>query len=124
MTSNGDPQRREPNYSCAWAGCGNWAMQGRQYCETHGGKLEHEHEKVVRSKKSEDPTNPRHYRSHPSGIECIQVTEFMSFCLGNAVKYVWRVDSDLREGLAQADKLRTDLRKAIWYIEREIKRLG
>jgi len=38
-----------------------------------------------------DPVNhPRHYTSHPSGIECITITEHMSFCLGNAVKYLWR----------------------------------
>ena len=37
-----------------------------------------------------DPINPDHYRSHPSGIECIQVTEWMNFNLGNATKYIWR----------------------------------
>lgn len=38
-----------------------------------------------------DPVNaPRHYRSHPSGIECIEVTRQLSFDAGNAVKYVWR----------------------------------
>lgn len=38
-----------------------------------------------------DPVNaPRHYRSHPSGIECIMATRQMGFDIGNAVKYVWR----------------------------------
>ena len=61
-----------------------------------------------------DPVhNPRHYRSHPSGVECIQVTEHMGFCLGNAMKYLWR--ADLKGGVE-------DLRKACWYIEREIAR--
>jgi hypothetical protein len=66
---------------------------------------------------SADPVNhPAHYTSHPSGIECIQVTEHMGFCLGNAVKYIWR--ADLKGGLE-------DLRKARWYIDREIaKRTG
>jgi hypothetical protein len=32
--------------------------------------------------------HPPHYTSHPSGVECIQVTEHMGFCLGNAVKYI------------------------------------
>jgi hypothetical protein len=60
-----------------------------------------------------DPVNhPKHYTQHPSGIECIRVTEHMSFCLGNAVKYIWRA------GL-KADAIE-DLRKAHWYIEREI----
>lgn len=62
-----------------------------------------------------DPVNhPPHYTAHPSGIECIQVTEHMSFCLGNAVKYIWRADLK--------SKTIEDLQKAIWYIEREIAR--
>ena len=61
-----------------------------------------------------DPVNaPRHYRSHPSGVECIQITEHMGFCLGNALKYIWR--ADLKGGVE-------DLRKAAWYIQREIDR--
>ena len=56
--------------------------------------------------------HPPHYTSHPSGIECIQVTEHLSFCIGNAIKYLWRADE---KGSAEQD-----LRKAIWYIEREI----
>jgi hypothetical protein len=38
----------------------------------------------------------------------------MSFCVGNAVKYLWRADhkgNDIE-----------DLRKAAWYINREIER--
>ena len=63
----------------------------------------------------EDPISaPSHYRSHPSGIECISVTEHMGFNLGNAVKYIWR--ADLKGNAAQ------DLKKAAWYIDREIKR--
>jgi hypothetical protein len=60
-----------------------------------------------------DPTNPEHYRAHPSGIECIQITEHMNFNLGNATKYIWR--ADLKNGIE-------DLQKAKWYIEREIQR--
>lgn len=63
-----------------------------------------------------DPTNPSHYRTHPSGIEAIQITEHMNFCLGNAVKYIWRA------GL-KGDAIE-DLRKARWYLDREIARLG
>jgi len=59
--------------------------------------------------------HPTHYTSHPSGIEAIQITEHMNFCLGNAIKYILR--SDLK------GKQVEDLKKAIWYINREIKRL-
>jgi hypothetical protein len=60
-----------------------------------------------------DPVNhPPHYTSHPSGIECIQITEHMGFNLGNAVKYIWR--ADLKHDAIE------DLKKARWYLDREI----
>jgi hypothetical protein len=59
-----------------------------------------------------DPVNhPKHYTSHPSGIECIQITEHMGFNLGNALKYIWRCD-------LKNDDIE-DLDKAIFYIQRE-----
>lgn len=71
-----------------------------------------------------DPVNkPTHYCSHPSGIECIQVTEHMNFCIGNAIKYMWRAGLKSEEGLHQSDKTIEDLEKAIWYISREIQRI-
>lgn len=62
----------------------------------------------------DEVNHPKHYTSHPSGVECITVTEHMGFNLGNAVKYIWR--ADLKDG---AEK---DLNKAIWYIQRELKK--
>lgn len=63
---------------------------------------------------TDNVNNPKHYNSHPSGIQVIQVTEHMNFCLGNAVKYILRCDhkNDAVE----------DLEKAVWYINREIER--
>lgn len=34
--------------------------------------------------------HPAHYTQHPSGIECIEITEHFNFTLGNAIKYIWR----------------------------------
>lgn len=63
-----------------------------------------------------DPVNhPVHYTDHPSGVECIQITEHMNFNLGNAIKYIWRA--------ALKGNLVEDLKKAVWYINREIARL-
>ena len=63
-----------------------------------------------------DPINhPPHYNEHPSGIECIEVTEHLSFCVGNAIKYLWRAD-------LKHDDAIEDLKKAAWYINREIER--
>ena len=59
--------------------------------------------------------HPAHYCSHPSKIECIAITEHMNFCLGNAVKYIWRS--------GEKGNAIEDLRKSIWYINREIERL-
>ena len=58
--------------------------------------------------------HPPHYTAHPSGVECIDITEHMGFCLGNAVKYIWR--ADLKDNAVE------DLRKAAFYIDREIER--
>lgn len=67
---------------------------------------------------SNDPVNkPKHYTQHPSGIECIQVTEHYNFNVGNAIKYLWR------NGLKDVDTQTQDLEKAVWYIQREIQRL-
>jgi Protein of unknwon function (DUF3310) len=59
--------------------------------------------------------HPAHYNASPSGVECIAVVEHMTFNVGNAVKYLWRA------GLKGA--LLEDLRKARWYIDREIQRI-
>ena len=59
--------------------------------------------------------HPKHYTSHPSGVEAITVCEHMNFNLGNAIKYVWRAD-------LKNDTLE-DLKKARWYLDREIQRI-
>lgn len=65
-----------------------------------------------------DPiTAPAHYTQYP-GIEVIQLTEHLNFCRGNAVKYI------ARAGSKDSAKEVEDLRKAIWYIEREIARIS
>ena len=59
---------------------------------------------------------PPHYLDHPSGVECIQIAEHFNFCLGNAIKYIWR--ADLKGNAVE------DLKKARFYINREIERRG
>jgi hypothetical protein len=65
---------------------------------------------------SDNVNHPKHYTSHPSGVECIDIVEHLGYNLGNAVAYLWRC------GLKHPDP-DEDLRKAIWFIERERKRL-
>lgn len=64
-----------------------------------------------------DPVNhPNHYTAY-KGIEVIQLTEMLNFCRGNAVKYI------ARAGLKDPAKEIEDLKKARWYLDREITRL-
>lgn len=66
---------------------------------------------------TQDPVNhPPHYTAHPSGVEAITITEHYNFNVGNAIKYLWRA------GL-KTQSPTEDLRKAAWYINREIARL-
>ena len=85
------------------------------FCETH--QLAYTANECPRcfpnTRVNHDPVNhPKHYTNHPSGIECIQITEHMGFNLGNAIKYIWR--ADLKNDAVE------DLKKAVWYVQREI----
>ena len=66
------------------------------------------------AKKKEAVDHPDHYNEHPSGVECIDIVEHMTFNLGNAMKYIWRAD--------HKENTDEDLEKARWYIERELQR--
>lgn len=66
----------------------------------------------------EDMVNhPKHYTSDPSGVECIDIVRHRNYNIGNAIKYLWRA------GLKNEDKHIEDLKKAVFYINDEIKRL-
>jgi hypothetical protein len=60
--------------------------------------------------------HPDHYQSEK--IEAIDVIEAfgLNFSLGSAVKYI------LRAGKKPTETASEDLRKAVWYIQREIER--
>lgn len=61
-----------------------------------------------------DPVNhPSHYTSDPSGIECIEVTRYLNFNVGNAYKYLFRAGK-------KSDAEIQDIQKAIWYLNDEI----
>ena len=58
--------------------------------------------------------HPKHYNSHPSGIEAIELTRYESFLRGNVLKYVLRAPYKGREV--------EDLLKAMQYLEWELER--
>lgn len=74
-----------------------------------------------------DPVNhPSHYTSQGiycrncgEPIECIDVIESMTLNRGNSIKYVWRAGAK-----GGSEKIIEDLEKAVWYLSREIHRLG
>lgn len=66
---------------------------------------------------SEQVNHPAHYGGKENPYEAIKVIEAWSlgFCLGNTVKYISRAGK-------KGDTL-TDLKKAAWYLDREIQRI-
>lgn len=64
--------------------------------------------------RKEEVDHPAHYNSHPSGVEAIDVIEDLPFNIGTAIKYLFR--------RGHKGSLLTDLRKAHWYVERELAR--
>jgi hypothetical protein len=66
---------------------------------------------------TDDPVNhPPHYTQ--GGVECLDAIEsalgpdgFRAFCLGNAMKYIWRCQHKHKTP-------HSDIRKAIFYLER------
>jgi len=56
-----------------------------------------------------NPISPDHYLTHPSGIECIDITRHHTFTIGNAIKYLWRAGQ-------KGDRIE-DLRKAAQYLD-------
>ena len=67
--------------------------------------------------------HPSHYTwlKEQCGVEVIDITRHMDFDLGNAVKYILRAGRKSEEGYTDKQKMIEDLRKAIFYIEDEIK---
>jgi hypothetical protein len=58
--------------------------------------------------------HPKHYNSHPSGVECAMVCRLCSWNFGSAIKYIWRYrDKNGNE----------DLRMARWHLK-DIKSSG
>jgi hypothetical protein len=65
---------------------------------------------------TDNVNHPAHYTGFSNGAEVIDITENLSFNLGNVVKYA------ARAGRKTEDPLE-DLKKAQFYLEREIARL-
>lgn len=76
---------------------------------------------TVNAQQPDPQTNPEYYQNFSYNTEVIDITENLSFNGGNAVKYIARATRT--DGQTKHDNPLTDLRKAKWYVEREIERL-
>ncbi|MGV2822447.1 hypothetical protein ABZX73_16375 [Brevibacterium casei] len=68
---------------------------------------------------AEDPINPNYYQ-FPNGSEAIDITQYLSGCGAQAVQYIvrsTRLDKELKGSPLE------DLKKAAWFIEKEVDRL-
>ena len=72
----------------------------------------------IASKPENDPINPNHYKQH--GIETIDIIEAweLNYRLGNVVKYISR--AGLKGSTTVTNMYLEDLKKARWYLDREI----
>lgn len=74
----------------------------------------------------EDLVNhPKHYSwlKDKCGIEVIDITRWLDFDLGNAIKYLLRAGKKTESNMSDNEKTIQDLKKAIWYIQDKIKQL-
>lgn len=69
--------------------------------------------------------HPSHYTwlKDKCGIEVIDITRHMDFNLGNSIKYILRSGHKAENGYTAVEKQIEDLKKAIWYLNDEIKML-
>lgn len=64
-----------------------------------------------------DPINPAHYQGFSNGAQVIDIVENLPYNRGSAIKYL------ARAGRKDPTKHVEDLRKAAWYVQREIDRI-
>jgi len=75
---------------------------------------------------SDSVNHPSHYKGiaacpHCNGeIEAIVITERFNFNLGNSLKYILRAGKKSSAGKSIQEKEIEDLKKARWYLDREI----
>lgn len=77
----------------------------------------------METKVNDNVNHPSHYTSHPSGVECIEITRHYCFDIGNAIKYLWRAGLKKDASLEDKEKEIEDLEKAKWYIDDRINQL-
>jgi hypothetical protein len=108
---------RVPKRGWKWSRAAR-AKQSRRISEYWAAKRRAKQGAQIRAadKPVEEVDHPDHYNRHPSGVECIDIIEQYPFNIGTAMKHLWRA--------ALKGEAITDLKKAAWYVNREIERVS
>lgn len=89
-----------------------------------GGLWENEVEGLAPASDPDDSPveHPKHYNSHPSGVECITIARHHNFNIGNVFKYLWRIGLKGKDA-ATKEKQVEEIDKAIFYLQDERARI-
>jgi hypothetical protein len=116
-------QNKEGKKLCKYVAVLN-IIPNKRKIQQYTGTMEYNEIQEDMANKTNDMVNhPKHYTSHPSGVECIEITRHYCFSIGNAIKYLWRAGLKAEQGMQDRQKEIQDLEKAIWYINDRIKQL-
>lgn len=116
-------QNKEGKKLCKYVAVLN-IIPNKRKIQQYTGTMEYNEIQEDMANKTNDMVNhPKHYTSHPSGVECIEITRHYCFSIGNAIKYLWRAGLKAEQGMQDKQKEIQDLEKAIWYINDRIKQL-
>jgi Protein of unknwon function (DUF3310) len=70
---------------------------------------------VAKVLKHDTVNHPAHYNAHPSGVECIDVVEHMSFNVDNAIKYFGQLTkNDTRSMICAKPRGMCNVRSIDW----------
>lgn len=116
-------QNKEGKKLCKYVAVLN-IIPNKRKIQQYTGTMEYNEVQEGMANKTNDMVNhPKHYTSHPSGIECIEIIRYYCFAIGSAIKYLWRAGLKQEQGMDDKEKEIQDLEKAIWYIKDRIKQL-
>lgn len=114
--------RRNNIYTCKYDGI----LEGCNHELYKLDNIDFKEEVFKNTSKSNDNVNhPPHYTwlKDKCGVEVIDITRHMDFCLGNSIKYILRAGLKQEASMTDKEKEIEDLKKAIFYINDRIKQL-
>ena len=104
--------KTKPSYSCRW-----WIKVTEEICQGANKKLCHDQLERVHGAADDNVNHPSYYTYGQIEVSDFIADKNLNFFRGNVVKYVTRA------GKKDPSKEVEDLKKAQWYINREIERV-